>query len=243
MAAALDVDELAAGVRSLCERLVKAERERDAWKDSAARFSRSVDYYRDLLGAAAKQLGRDVFVSDDGSVQDEPLRAKVPEMVEALAKERDSLRAELAKVKAAAQGKGLDLEVKSQKCPHGYTMLVLCGFCTAQRDALSASEAGERKPRWDGLSHASECAGYVPGGGWKAELCNCGFNEEEFERNWRTRIAPAESPEDAWDRCCREWESCMRVALDRLGYTFQIRIRPTYVPPSKQAGEEALGDG
>ncbi|MFA6290164.1 MAG: hypothetical protein WC637_00205 [Victivallales bacterium] len=54
------------------------------WKDSAAQFLRNQKYYAGLLDEVAKHLGNDVFISDDGSVQDEPLRAKIPELVAAL---------------------------------------------------------------------------------------------------------------------------------------------------------------
>lgn len=58
-----------------------------AWMDTAAQFARNEDFYRGLLDRCAKALGPEVFVSDDGSVQDEPLRLKVPELVEALARQ------------------------------------------------------------------------------------------------------------------------------------------------------------
>lgn len=65
-----------------------AIRERDAWVESAAQFSRNEDYYRGLLDQCAEHLGDAVFIADDGSRSDSPLRAKIPEIVAALAKSR-----------------------------------------------------------------------------------------------------------------------------------------------------------
>ena len=56
-----------------------------AWMDDAARFARDAQFYRELLVRCSAHLGRDVYISDDGSVQDEPLLLKVPELVAALA--------------------------------------------------------------------------------------------------------------------------------------------------------------
>ena len=74
--------------------------EAENWKESAAQFCRNEEYYRGLLDKVASYLGPDVFVSDDGSVQDGPLRAKVPEMVAALAAENNELRRRLHTVNA-----------------------------------------------------------------------------------------------------------------------------------------------
>jgi hypothetical protein len=44
------------------------------------------------LDQVAEHLGHEVFVSDDGSVQDEPLRLKIPELVEKMKDELMNLR-------------------------------------------------------------------------------------------------------------------------------------------------------
>lgn len=51
------------------------------WMKMGALFGRNADFYRDLLIETAVKLGLAVYVSDDGSVQDEPLLLKVPELV------------------------------------------------------------------------------------------------------------------------------------------------------------------
>ena len=57
-----------------------------AWMDTAAQFAQDVDFYRGLLDQCAASLGPEVFVSDDGSIQDSPLRLKIPALVEQLAR-------------------------------------------------------------------------------------------------------------------------------------------------------------
>ena len=64
------------------EKLEKLEREVENWKETAAHFSRSAEYYKGLLDKCAPFLGKGVYICDDKSVVDEPLRAKIPELVE-----------------------------------------------------------------------------------------------------------------------------------------------------------------
>ena len=59
------------------------------WMDTSALFSNNETYYRSLLNKCAENLGPvrpKVFVQDDGGIVDEPLRAKLPELVAELAK-------------------------------------------------------------------------------------------------------------------------------------------------------------
>ncbi len=67
--------------RALLAEVDRIKSERDGWIESAAQFHRNAEYYAGLVDQVAAFLGPNVFVSDDGSVQDNPLRAKVPEMV------------------------------------------------------------------------------------------------------------------------------------------------------------------
>lgn len=64
----------------------------EAWKESAAQFSRNTEYYTGLLDRIANCFGKESFISDDGSVQQDPLRAKMPELVEKLSAEVEQLR-------------------------------------------------------------------------------------------------------------------------------------------------------
>ena len=54
------------------------------WIEIAAQNQRNTDFYRDLLDETAQYLGNEVFISDDGSIQDEPIRLKIPELVKEL---------------------------------------------------------------------------------------------------------------------------------------------------------------
>ena len=54
------------------------------WMDSAAQSERNAEFYRNLLDQCVANLGPLAFlayVSDDGSIQDSPLRLKIPELV------------------------------------------------------------------------------------------------------------------------------------------------------------------
>lgn len=102
--------------------------ERDALAETARQASDGMTYYRGLLDTIGKSIGRDAYVADDGSVSDDVLRAKVPELVSAIiagrdqlveqlslsdshlvrvVAERDQLRAELQKERDAAKGREL----------------------------------------------------------------------------------------------------------------------------------------
>lgn len=74
-------DTLCDAVVALCARLARAEAERDAWRITGEQESRNRDYYCGLLDTIAEHLGPDVYVANDGSRMDSPLRAKLPAMV------------------------------------------------------------------------------------------------------------------------------------------------------------------
>lgn len=86
-------------VQSLDTVLVMVDRlrgESAAWQETAAEQNRNASYYCGLLDQIAATLGPDAFVSDDGSVQDAPIRAKVPDLVGRLKMERDDAVVALA---------------------------------------------------------------------------------------------------------------------------------------------------
>lgn len=58
------------------------------WMQTAAQNQRNADFYRDIVHQCADNLGElapSAYVSDDGSIQDEPLALKVPGLVKSLA--------------------------------------------------------------------------------------------------------------------------------------------------------------
>jgi hypothetical protein len=62
----------------------------DFWKEIARQHAHNESFYRTLLDEVAAMLGPEVYVSDDGSVQQDPLLLKVPTLVrERLAQQRD----------------------------------------------------------------------------------------------------------------------------------------------------------
>lgn len=66
-----------------------AERDRDGWIETARQHARNEDYYQGIVDKILEPFGVAAYTSDDGSVQDSPLRAKAVELV-------NTLRAELA---------------------------------------------------------------------------------------------------------------------------------------------------
>lgn len=60
-----------------------AERERDGWMEAAAQQTRNAEFYRSIVHECGDVFGVAARTSDDGSIQDEPLALKVPELVRA----------------------------------------------------------------------------------------------------------------------------------------------------------------
>ena len=56
--------------------------ERDMWRETAKQAQRNTEYYRGLLVQIGEFLGPEAYISDDGSVQDDVIVAKLPEMIE-----------------------------------------------------------------------------------------------------------------------------------------------------------------
>ena len=65
------------------------ETEVEMWKEEAAYFARGQEYYRGLLDEIGSYLGPEVFVCDDGTISQDILRAKIPELVAKLVKEKN----------------------------------------------------------------------------------------------------------------------------------------------------------
>ena len=54
-----------------------------AWMDTAAQNQRNTDYYRGLLVKCGEAIGDQAYIADDGSISDDVLCAKIPELVDA----------------------------------------------------------------------------------------------------------------------------------------------------------------
>lgn len=59
------------------------------WLDTAAQMSRNADFYRGIVHQVGEMFGDAAKLSDDGSVQQEVLALKVPELVQALVAKDD----------------------------------------------------------------------------------------------------------------------------------------------------------
>lgn len=51
------------------------------WMQTAAQNQRNADYYRGLVFECGESIGKEAFTADDGSISDDVLCAKVPELV------------------------------------------------------------------------------------------------------------------------------------------------------------------
>lgn len=69
--------------------IARLEGERDGWERTAADMANGMAFYRDIVRQAGQHFGPAVYTSDDGSVQDEVLAPKVPELAAAVVAERD----------------------------------------------------------------------------------------------------------------------------------------------------------
>lgn len=87
------------------EKLIQVERERDNWRESARMFCSNEEYYRGLCDKALNSIGDESYICDDGSRSEDPLRSKLPELVDKLVwdealliKERDRYREALERI-------------------------------------------------------------------------------------------------------------------------------------------------
>lgn len=82
-----------------CLSKLKARRVSDNWEQTAIEWMENAQFYRNLLDEVAQHLGSDVFVADDGSVMDEPVRLKIPELVAAMAEREARMMSVLSAIR------------------------------------------------------------------------------------------------------------------------------------------------
>ena len=63
----------------LCEAVAKRIAN---WMDTAAQNQRNTDYYRGLLVKCGEAIGKRAYIADDGTIAEDVLCAKIPELVE-----------------------------------------------------------------------------------------------------------------------------------------------------------------
>lgn len=74
------IENLREAIKKAWKQGAENRRLANAWEEDARRFNRNETWLRDLLLQIAEVLGPEKFISDDGSIQDEPLIAKIPEL-------------------------------------------------------------------------------------------------------------------------------------------------------------------
>lgn len=87
-----DVDviiDLTTDKDELNEHISRLVSQRDNWKDTAAQHLRNEQYYRNLLIQCGEAIGKEAYTADDGSVSEDVLVAKVPELVKGLVDKRE----------------------------------------------------------------------------------------------------------------------------------------------------------
>lgn len=77
-------------VENLQNEIAKKNTEIENWKDTAAQFLKNQEYYCSLLDKIAENFGVESYTSDDGSIQDSPLRIKMPELVKNMLAEKNT---------------------------------------------------------------------------------------------------------------------------------------------------------
>jgi len=97
------------GIADLRARLLAAEKAREAWTETARMHAKNEAYYRDLIVRTLSGTPA-AFVSDDGSVQQDVICAKLPELYEASEKAREEADAYAGRANAriADLGERLD---------------------------------------------------------------------------------------------------------------------------------------
>lgn len=110
--------------------------ERDNWMETAAQNQRNTDFYRDLIIKIGEPFGVAAKTSDDGSVQDEVLALKVPDLVESLRAE-NSGKYEALKIIQKLSGDWY--QGASEKKP-GTVMMEIWAACNVALDPDSGRE-------------------------------------------------------------------------------------------------------
>lgn len=113
----------------------------EGWKADAERHCRNEIYYTGLLDEIAKNFGRAAYTSDDGSIQQDPLRAKMPELVATLRTRLDALvqAAEAFILAVDAHRDALDNLEMEESDDHAIKEIAANGVLLDSKRALSAT--------------------------------------------------------------------------------------------------------
>jgi len=136
------------------ERLTK---DRDGWVESAKQYSNGLEFYRDLLCRVGNMFGVEARTSDDGSVQQDVLALKVPDLVYRAITERDFDRAHIESLQnkiAQASADVVVLEDEVERLKAGRNEII--EMCAAVCDALT-----KKRFRDGSYGTAHDCAAAI----------------------------------------------------------------------------------
>lgn len=71
-------------VETLLARVEELEKSLKAEHEQAIFYAKGLDYYRGVLVTIGEAIGREAYIAEDGSVQQDVLIAKLPELVKEL---------------------------------------------------------------------------------------------------------------------------------------------------------------
>lgn len=92
--ALLEIDKLTKHSIEAGKAVTQAKREAANWEESAAQFLRNQEYYRGLVVKIGEIIGEQAYIRDDGSVCEDVLCDKVPEIIAAGKERGDATRIE-----------------------------------------------------------------------------------------------------------------------------------------------------
>ena len=75
----MKMGQLSLDNEALQSRVAELERERDAWQADCAQGHRNTDFYRGLVAQIGEMFGKEAYISDDGSIQQDVLAFKSQE--------------------------------------------------------------------------------------------------------------------------------------------------------------------
>lgn len=89
---AVERQQLTADLATMRAELDKAYLSINSWTETAAEYARGLSFYRDLIIKIGDPFWVAAKTSDDGSIQEDVLALRVPELVESMRAERDAAR-------------------------------------------------------------------------------------------------------------------------------------------------------
>lgn len=127
----------------------RLQNERNAWEETAAQFARNTEFYRGLIHQIGEPFGVAAKTSDDGSVQEDTLALRVPELVSALRAANAELLKERDEWNQIAQERAVEAANWHKNSKDLESIMLLAGeqsevkIMEAKRVALQAQEVAK----------------------------------------------------------------------------------------------------